>query len=430
MRWRHRLLVLTVLTLVAVPAGAATFNVDSSLDEIDALPGDGFCVSTPSAVCTLRAAIIEANQDAAADTVNLPAGLFTLSLAGLGEDAAATGDLDIQAPLTIVGAGMTSTIIDAAGIDRVFEVRPGDADLTLDSLTVRGGSAVTSGSALGAGVFHWGRNLWLTRVRVTGNVANAGAGLVVAYGSVAIVQESMFDDNEALDAGITNPQGPAIRAEGTLSLASSTVTGNTAFAWNLPNVDVSGCSGTLVVHNSTVAGNSVGGGIGIWNCNVVIRHVTVVDHEGYGLRFGSFDGSYSLDVANSVFAGNSVGDCNLGSGPLTVWYSLDSDDTCGLSPLEGSLPATDPQLLPLRDWGGSTETMYPKPWASPVIDVGAGTGICLPYDQRYHDRGNDGDGDGTPGCDMGAVEADDLVFFDDLETGDHGEWSAVVGAAP
>ena len=422
----RRILALITITMLAATGGAATFNVDSTLDEPDAVPGDGNCISTPTGVCTLRAAIIEANQDVAADTINLPVGAFTLTATGLVEEAAATGDLDILAPVTIIGAGTADTIIDANGIDRVFHILSGDVDLTLEDLTVRGGSAVTSGSFLGGGIFHEGRDLTLIEVRITGNIANAGGGLWILSGATASIQESTLDNNELADLTFTNRWGPAISCRGTLDLLRSTVTSNTAIGWNSPNIDLSGCSGFSAI-NSTIANNS-GSGIGSWNCDVVLSHVTIASHDGWGLRFGSFDGSHTLDVGNSIIAGNLAGDCSLGSGLPTFQYSLDGDDTCGLSAVAGDLPATDPQLLPLDDWGGPTQTMYPKPWASPVIDAGS-TPICQPLDQRSHARGNDGNGDGIAGCDMGAVEAGDLVFADGVESGDTGEWSSTVGAA-
>jgi CSLREA domain-containing protein len=101
------------------PARAnAPFAVDSTVDEIDAAPGDGNCISTPSGQCTLRAAIMEANALAGDDTINLPAGIYTLTLAGVNEDAGLTGDLDITSTVTIEGAGAESTVIDANALDR------------------------------------------------------------------------------------------------------------------------------------------------------------------------------------------------------------------------------------------------------------------------------------------------------------------------
>lgn len=426
-----RLLALTALTLLAASTEAVTFNVVSTLDEPDALPGDGLCESTPSGVCTLRAAIIEANQDAALDIIHLAAETYTLTLDGLDEDAAETGDLDILAPLTIIGSTTATTIVNAAGIDRVFHVLYGEIDLTLDALTVRGGSAVTSGGFSGGGVFHEGRNLSLTEVRVTGNVANNGGGLWIRSTSHASIQESTIDNNQVVNAGFANPYGSAVSISGSLSLASSTVSGNTAASSAMATIQApGGCSGNgLEIINSTIADNS-GSGISSWNCNVHVRHATIVGNDGRGLSFGSFDDSHTLDVGNSIFAGNSNDDCHISSGVPTFHNSLDGDDSCGLSALDGDLPATDPQLLPLRNWGGSTDTMHPRLGSSPVIDAGAGVPVCQQYDQRYHTRGNDGNDDGQAGCDIGAVEADDLIFFDDLETGDTSEWSFASGVVP
>src|SRR4051812_43683229 len=71
----------------------AVFTVNSFTDGADANPGDGFA-RTIDGRTTLRAAIMEANALGVISTINLPAGVYTLSLAGTGEDAGATGDLD------------------------------------------------------------------------------------------------------------------------------------------------------------------------------------------------------------------------------------------------------------------------------------------------------------------------------------------------
>ena len=61
-----------------------------------------------------REAIIAANTDTAVDdclagsgddTITLAGGTYTLSVSGIGEDASATGDLDITNNLMITGAG-------------------------------------------------------------------------------------------------------------------------------------------------------------------------------------------------------------------------------------------------------------------------------------------------------------------------------------
>ena len=79
----------------ACAAGAADFVVTTDVDSLDATPGDGFCADADGA-CTLRAAVQEANALAGADRIELGAGRYLLSLAGTGEDAAASGDLDLD----------------------------------------------------------------------------------------------------------------------------------------------------------------------------------------------------------------------------------------------------------------------------------------------------------------------------------------------
>ena len=87
------------LFLVSVVAAApvvhgAVFQVNKTADT-----ADGSCTATD---CSLREAIIASNGTPGADTIHLPSGVYTLSIPGAGEDAAATGDLDIASEVTIV----------------------------------------------------------------------------------------------------------------------------------------------------------------------------------------------------------------------------------------------------------------------------------------------------------------------------------------
>ena len=75
---RRTATILGLLALIALGgfspgpvAGASTFTVNSTADAVDAVPGDGICdtVVGPPVICTLRAAIEEANALAGADTI-------------------------------------------------------------------------------------------------------------------------------------------------------------------------------------------------------------------------------------------------------------------------------------------------------------------------------------------------------------------------
>ena len=123
--------ILATILLTTVSSQAAVFVVNSSNDAVDAAIGNGVCARAASD-CTLPAAVQEANFADDADTIDLPAGLYILTIPGADEDMAATGDLDILHTVTIHGAAGASTQIDGNGVftqDRVFEIHGGDAQL-------------------------------------------------------------------------------------------------------------------------------------------------------------------------------------------------------------------------------------------------------------------------------------------------------------
>ena len=133
---------------LAATAHGTTITVNSTDDSL-AVDGN----------CTLREAIIAANTDAAvdacpagsgADVVVVPAGTYTLTLVGADEDAAATGDLDVTADLEIDGAGAATTVIDGNSTDRVLDIDPAGAGLTvlISGVTLQHGTSVQEGGAV------------------------------------------------------------------------------------------------------------------------------------------------------------------------------------------------------------------------------------------------------------------------------------------
>jgi CSLREA domain-containing protein len=93
------------LLVAGLPAArAASFTVTTTADDYD-----GVC----DAHCSLRDAIVAANQNGQANTISLGSGTYVLTRTGAGEDAGLTGDLDITStqPITIVGVGAEQTII-------------------------------------------------------------------------------------------------------------------------------------------------------------------------------------------------------------------------------------------------------------------------------------------------------------------------------
>ena len=203
---------------------------------------------TANGACSLREAVVAANTDIAvdscpagsgADTIALPAGTFTLSIAGSFEDRARTGDLDLTADVTIAGSG---SVIDANGIDRVIEVFEGST-VRLEGLTIRGGYLVLAEDPTDLAPNFYG-----------GGVLNLGT---------LTVQRSVITANST-DVGVNGPgRGGGIANEGVLTLLDSTVTGNTAAEGATGGGIFSGR--TMTVERSTISGNRAGAGGGLDN---------------------------------------------------------------------------------------------------------------------------------------------------------------------
>ncbi len=246
-------LVAALLLLPASPASAATFTVDTTVDDPAAQDCDG---SDPDVDCSLRGAVLLANGSAEADTINLPdpngvpnspGPAYTLTVTGAGEEGAATGDLDITSDVTIVGmGGRDVVVIDAAGlVDRILDVQPSGI-LDLLGVTLTNGTASEAGTAgRGGAVRVVDGTLDLTSVVVVANTAvQAGGGIENAGGEVSAFAAD-FSDNEATGdtTGVAN--GGALH--------------NTASPGD-PGVD-----GLVTVTGGTVSGNSAAEGGGFWN---------------------------------------------------------------------------------------------------------------------------------------------------------------------
>lgn len=427
-----------VSVLVAVlaatgPLMAVDWTVDSSLDQVDSNPGDGACSAIPSGDCTLRAAIQEANATAGADRILLPAGSWILSIAGTGDDAGATGDLDISDHLEIVGAGSGLTMIDADGLDRVLHVNNVNAVYPAPSVSITGvsivaGNAVAASSFRGGGIFAEGfETLSLEDVHVLGNTANQGGGIQVVGGAITMNRCSVRY-NTLVNAGITNMHGTGFYGSSAeVEIKASTFSENQGGVSASGAIHLHGC-GPVSIINSTFTANT-SNGIRAYSTNVQITQSTIVSNGTNGISFGSYDGTDTLLLANSVLAGNATGSCSITSGVYTHSGNVEDGDSCSLSTASGELINTDPMLAARSLNGGTTECFAPLP-GSPLIDL---LPITDPYiqweDQRGVRRPLDGNSDGQDRYDVGSVEST-IIFVDGFETSNTSRWSSAVPFAP
>jgi len=403
------------------PVSAANLTVNSTPDVVDAAPGNGVCeTALGNGVCTLRAAIQEANAQSGVDTIVLPAGTYTLGIGGTGEDASATGDLDLSGDVNISGAGAATTIVDGGALDRVFHV-VGAVDVEMSGLTVRNGyfavaggifnagtltlsnSRVSDNSAFAGGGIRSSGTLILTHSTVSGNIAyNNAGGIYNDRGGALTLDDSTVSGNSTAFAG-------GIRSDcGTTTVNNSTVSGNVAWNNNSGGIHIVEfrCTGTLTLNNSTVSGNH---GAGIWRQaeqtngtgpTVTLKNSTVSDNTAGGIVQDPSNTSNAgtINLKNSIVAGNGSNDCY---GTMTsLGHNLSGDGSCGFSG-PGDLNSAIALLGPLADNGGPTETHALLP-DSPAID--AGSPDCPPPagDQRGVTRPQ------GAACDIGSYETTEI----------------------
>ncbi|MGZ5329954.1 MAG: choice-of-anchor Q domain-containing protein [Solirubrobacterales bacterium] len=382
----------------ASPAGAATFTVDVAADEPAVAPIDGAaCDSLAGAGtrCSLRAAIQEANGSPVTDTIILPrlGSDYELTVAGAGEDLAASGDLDVTAGVSIQGAGRP--VIDAGGLDRVLHAGPGPGApvVSVSGLELRGGGSVVRG----AGILAADGALALGRVTVAGNVASSGSGDAEGGGIWLVsgahsITASTVSGNTAQAHGTARAGGLGL-ASGSVGLVNSTLSGNLADsavgaalgggAWS---------AGSLSLAHATVHGNSAAGPLGAEGGNLqgtgggVFLRATIVSD---GL---ADSGAQNCDAAGAAF--------------VTQGSNLAAPDgaasaQCGLSAGAADRFAPDAWLADLDDRGGPTWT-HALFSASPALDA---IPSCFPYetDQRGEPR------PGGAACEIGSFERQEPV---------------------
>lgn len=424
---------LTLILSMAAPVAAANsqsiFTVNSSTDATDVNPGDGICeTGTGNGICTLRAAVMEANNFGGTDTILVPAGNYTITIPG-NDDVSAVGDLDILESLEIVGDGAASTIIDGNAIDRIFHIiAPNNHTIMISDLTLQGGNANGGG-----GLCHCSSNSHVIlsgTIVLDNNTPNQAGGGVRNFGKMTLVNTSIVSNTAEFSAG-----GLANEAGAVLTMTDSTI------AYNIAEFDGLGGGisnkGILTIANSTIWRNAAfrldGGssGGGIYNSNsgqVWLGNSTVGENSVFSAGGGLFNGnSAAMTVTNSTIYSNSatsgannihvsggtakfhssivagVNSNNCNGALISNGYNLEGGDSCGFSST-GDITNTNPLLGNIQDNGGPTLT-YALLVGSPAIDVG-NNATCPAVDQRGVSRPADGDGDGSAICDIGSYEAE------------------------
>ena len=368
-------------------AEAAIFKVNSTEDIVDNAPGDGVCMTT-AGVCTLRAAIQEANALVGADEIRLKAAVYRLLLTGAGEDAAATGDLDITDSVTIVGKGATLTVVDGHHSDRVFHVFGAATVANFIGMKIQNG-VVIGGVFAGGGIANIGATVVVNGCTITNNisVAQFGGGIVSVGGNLKIVSsrviqnELYYEGGGAFGGGIgsyldislkiigtkiadnlvsniadtPDPDdtalggGIAIAGTSAVKIKSCKILGNVANSWTIDEYASSGAGlymntvpsaniiDTKIANNTSTGVAGFGGGVFAKSSNATFSGCTITENSAFGVLGGTGGGMYlekeadpmtiTIENLSSVtynYATVGLGGGILQKGAVTVNISADS----------------------------------------------------------------------------------------------------------
>ncbi len=337
---------------------------DAFLDKSDLAPGDGTCESEDG-VCTLRAAVEEANAQPGTQTLALGAGVYTLT----------EGRIDVTDDLVVVGSGAASSVID--GNDGLaLRVNDETVELRLEDLALSRGRVVA-----------WPGDLVVRRARITGGAADGFVGGAIIANNIIDLRDVVIDGNRAVSGG-----GVWAQASSHGVFENVTITGNRGGGLYLGGSD-------YTLNHVTITGNSgdTGGASGISGGALTVANTATVTITG-SVLIGNYRPPGLLDLPRNCAVAPGA---TLISGGDNLFGDL---DLCGLVPIAADLlvPEGDDRLQPLRF--GDAALPFIAPFAdSPAIDAMLGPN-CPPVDAIGTERPVDGDNDGVADCDIGAIE--------------------------
>ncbi len=292
---------------------------------------------------SLREAVICSNLTPGTQTITFAAGVTgTITLT--------SGEMVIFDSVNIVGPGAGVLTVSGNNASRIFNIAPGNYDVSISGLTIanglnRGINSATPTNGTGGGILNNSTGtLAINNVVISGNFAaggdsvlngrteaaqGIGGGIYNANGGTLNITNSVISENvvrggkgnsgnvlnQARVAG-TSSGGGIANTNGTVNLTDCTIAGNTAtngdtvtagsnsgggglFVVGSSGAGLSNASGNVNITNSTVSGNSANGGV--YNVNDGNIYIATG-----GIGGGISNNTGTVRITNSTFFGNSA----------------------------------------------------------------------------------------------------------------------------
>ena len=376
---------------------ATAATLDFTINFAQSLNGQTITVSQP---------VILGNFNGATITVQGP-GANLLTISGGGSAGSARSIFAVYRTVAISGLtianGYSSTNGEfcnaAAGA-----ICLGGGSLTVTNCIFSGNFGGDEGG--GGAIENNGGTLTVINTTFSGNSTTGAGGGIYNTGTLSVTNSTFFGNtSQGNGGGIGNQNG-------SVTVTNSTFFNNTAFGGGgIATEEFSG--GAMTVISSTIVGNSGlfgGGGIGITTGAVTVIDSTIsgnVSYIGGGINVSP---GGSVTLTNSIVAGN----VPLPGAQSSYGNPADECDACGTQSSNNLISTAshpiNPQLSPLGNYGGPTQTVLPLP-GSPALNAG-----------QYQPGGPTTDQRGFPvptsgAINLGAVQIQVLTVTTNLDQG-------------
>jgi hypothetical protein len=341
--------------------------------------------SVAATVSALAAGVIAVAPSSAGLSCNVPSGAYGSIQDAIDDSGCAlivvdsgtfVENLTVSRDLTIRGAGVGETILDAAGNGRGLLVNTGAA-VVVNGMTVTGADTTLDGG----GIANEG-TLTIQSSSISGNKAETFSGAIDNRGVLKINGSTIANNR------VTDPlgSGGAIfnYGGGSITVTNSTFSGNSSDYRSgvIHNQD----NGSVTLRSVTVSGTysgSTGGAIlNVAGSTVEIRNSTfAANRAGAGpTSIINYGAANEVEIRSSIIVDADANSDACLNAITSHGRSVFGDDTC--SSVSSDLAGTDPMIGPLANNGGPVKT-HALLAGSPAINLGFTEGpSCKATDAR------------------------------------------------